>query len=276
MSSEIIFLSTCIIIIIVLFIFFLSNYTYEKYNKFVISNSARIQHLQKLNSDTKFIDNIKTNYYFRKTCKSKRQLDKFDIYEYFITLIEDDYEYFKNIYSTINQNIELYENYSIEYKLINTEANEEFCKSIKTTFKKFIKREDKLFKKLLLTPIVNVNFYLEAKYTSPAGRNSYNKANSYNFIEFKDTFECATNIILKKQNRQYQIKQERSRLTDSLRYDVLRRDNFRCQICGSSANDGVKLHVDHIIPVSKGGKTIRSNLRTLCDRCNIGKSDKIE
>lgn len=65
-------------------------------------------------------------------------------------------------------------------------------------------------------------------------------------------------------------------MSDSLRYDVLRRDGFRCQICGITAKEGAKLHVDHIIPVSKGGKTILSNLRTLCDRCNMGKSAKIE
>lgn len=60
-------------------------------------------------------------------------------------------------------------------------------------------------------------------------------------------------------------------MTDKLRYKIMKRDNFRCVICGASQKDGVKLHVDHIIPVSKGGKTIESNLRTLCDRCNLGK-----
>lgn len=65
-------------------------------------------------------------------------------------------------------------------------------------------------------------------------------------------------------------------MTDSLRYDVLRRDGFRCQICGLTAQDGVKLHVDHIIPISKGGRTELSNLRALCDRCNWGKKNKIE
>ena len=65
-------------------------------------------------------------------------------------------------------------------------------------------------------------------------------------------------------------------MTDSLRYDVLRRDGFRCVLCGSAASDGIKLEVDHIVPVSKGGRTELSNLRTLCDRCNRGKSDKME
>lgn len=34
--------------------------------------------------------------------------------------------------------------------------------------------------------------------------------------------------------------------------------------------------VDHIIPVAKGGKTVPKNLRTLCNVCNLGKSDKYE
>ena len=40
-----------------------------------------------------------------------------------------------------------------------------------------------------------------------------------------------------------------------------------------SAEGGGKLHVDHIKPVSKGGKTVRDNLRTLCEDCNLGKRD---
>ena len=69
---------------------------------------------------------------------------------------------------------------------------------------------------------------------------------------------------------------ERTKLTAGLRYDILKRDNFKCQICGRSVEDGVKLHVDHIIPISKGGKTEWNNLRTLCQDCNLGKGNKIE
>ena len=66
---------------------------------------------------------------------------------------------------------------------------------------------------------------------------------------------------------------ERSLLTPKLRYDILRRDGFRCTICGRGQEDGVKLHIDHIKPVSKGGRTTPDNLRTLCQDCNLGKSD---
>lgn len=67
---------------------------------------------------------------------------------------------------------------------------------------------------------------------------------------------------------------ERSKMSQSLRYNILQRDGFRCQICGASADQGAKLEVDHIIPVSKGGLTIPQNLRTLCENCNRGKRDK--
>jgi HNH endonuclease/Homing endonuclease associated repeat len=61
-----------------------------------------------------------------------------------------------------------------------------------------------------------------------------------------------------------------------LRATVLIRDNCLCRMCGASpAKDpAVTLHVDHIVPWSKGGATILSNLQTLCAACNIGKADQ--
>lgn len=63
-----------------------------------------------------------------------------------------------------------------------------------------------------------------------------------------------------------------------LRYKILARDRFRCVICGRSPATELscKLHVDHIFPFTKGGKTNYENLRTLCSDCNIGKSDIVE
>lgn len=63
-----------------------------------------------------------------------------------------------------------------------------------------------------------------------------------------------------------------------LRYEVLKRDRFRCVLCGASpaTHLGCVLHVDHVIPWSKGGKTIAENLRSLCETCNLGKSAKLE
>ena len=66
---------------------------------------------------------------------------------------------------------------------------------------------------------------------------------------------------------------ERQLLTARLRWKILQRDNFRCGLCGADAarDHSVRLDVDHIIPVSEGGRTEAGNLRTLCSRCNNGK-----
>lgn len=60
-----------------------------------------------------------------------------------------------------------------------------------------------------------------------------------------------------------------------LRFRVMKRDNFTCCACGASPalQLGLVLHVDHIEPWSRGGKTIEKNLQTLCERCNLGKSN---
>jgi len=58
-----------------------------------------------------------------------------------------------------------------------------------------------------------------------------------------------------------------------LRYKILRRDRFRCVICGRSPATDLtcQLHVDHVVAVSRGGTRNDDNLRTLCADCNLGK-----
>ena len=67
------------------------------------------------------------------------------------------------------------------------------------------------------------------------------------------------------------------KIPDKLRYQVLKRDNFKCCACGASpAKDpSVELHIDHILPFSKGGETTLENLQTLCSKCNLGKSNTL-
>jgi hypothetical protein len=79
--------------------------------------------------------------------------------------------------------------------------------------------------------------------------------------------------------REPKIKPEDKRnIPYRLRYKLLLADNFKCRICGNSpATDPTcRLHVDHIFPFDKGGKTVFENLRTLCEKCNLGKGNLIE
>ena len=69
------------------------------------------------------------------------------------------------------------------------------------------------------------------------------------------------------------INRELEDFTSEQKTAILKRDNYRCVICGRGQKDGVELHIDHIHPWSKGGETVFENLQTLCTVCNGGKSN---
>jgi hypothetical protein len=68
------------------------------------------------------------------------------------------------------------------------------------------------------------------------------------------------------------IAASREPIPAGLRFAVLRRDGFRCAYCGRGEPENVKLHIDHIVPVARGGRTELENLVTACATCNVGKS----
>jgi hypothetical protein len=62
----------------------------------------------------------------------------------------------------------------------------------------------------------------------------------------------------------------RAGLAPGVRFYVLKRDGYRCKLCGASAEDE-RLHVDHKIAKVRGGSDDLDNLWVLCEPCNSGK-----
>lgn len=78
--------------------------------------------------------------------------------------------------------------------------------------------------------------------------------------------------------RKREAKLDRYLTQEEINY-IFIRDNYKCCICNLSNEDHLikyktKLHLDHIIPSSKGGKTNIENIQLLCKSCNSKKSDK--
>lgn len=73
------------------------------------------------------------------------------------------------------------------------------------------------------------------------------------------------------------FQEEQRNVSLGLRYSVLQRDRFRCVMCGASPamQPGCQLHVDHVVPFSRGGRTTTENLQTLCATCNLGKGSRV-
>lgn len=274
-ETEIILLvfALCLAIVPVIIICYLI--IYNRHLKIVKEHSELYNDILLLNSSYNFYTDL-SNLYYYVDCTSKRKLDNLSLYDILISKIDSNFNYFTDLLSKIQKNIKTYELYFKEYNKLSSKICEEKVKELKIKFKTFINIESKLCEKIKLNPKLSITIKIKAGYTSPKGRNSYSKDRTFQYMEVLNAYNEYLKLKKQKQEYSYKVRTERAKMSDSLRYNILKRDGFKCQICGATAKDGAKLHVDHIVPVSKGGKTVDSNLRTLCDRCNMGKSDKIE
>lgn len=88
--------------------------------------------------------------------------------------------------------------------------------------------------------------------------------------------------LLEEKIREYETKRDdahwehrkrgRRPVSGSIRYEVLKRASFRCELCGISADDK-NLEVDHITPKSLGGADGIHNYQALCYTCNAQKNN---
>ena len=95
-----------------------------------------------------------------------------------------------------------------------------------------------------------------------------------NLRQVAERYELLSEIDFQCTLTEYYSKEQRKLMTKELKNRIKKRDNYTCQICGKYMPDEVGLHIDHIISVSKGGKSIPSNLQVLCSKCNGNKSNK--
>ncbi len=216
------------------------------------------------------------DYVYSFTAKSKQNYDHFFNSKRFNDGLKEiltggiDVEYLAN---AIQWNKDKYAEYEEEYYAAVVYTTEIGFQKLEVprriSYKRYSKYEHKLDLKKMNAQMkfqVTINVY----YNSPGGRNRYHK---YQTLTDRDVIN-RYNLMLESERNQTEAQKQRSLLTSKMRYEVMKRDGFKCVICGrSAAVDGVKLHVDHIKPVAKGGKTEMSNLRTLCQDCNLGKSD---
>ncbi|MCR4905479.1 MAG: HNH endonuclease [Clostridiales bacterium] len=234
----------------------------------VIEESERYHYLLNLESllNQKGIMQLEPVYGYNIPYKSKTLYDNRNESRYIKSKIQEKKESIVYILKSAFRNRRLLSKY--DEMLLKAPALDE-----ENEDKRYRKAESDMCRRLeeRIKPVVPIfKFYFT--YKSPHGRNSYQSASALDLDEMVDYLTQIKDEIGYRETVQYQ----RSLMTQSLRYDVMKRDHFRCVLCGRTADDDIKLHVDHIVPVAKGGKTVMENLRTLCEDCNRGKRDKYD
>lgn len=276
--------------------YYLFVYTY------VYRHSALLRELRKLNKSINFNQIERDKLTFFQMFDTKYKYDHFNAVEWFDTQMNVDDNMLHKVehfFIPLLENKRLYLNeYQVRLDQMDMYFSDDKTWPWYIISTLAIQFEHQFFDNLLVEPQVDGTITVNYSYRSPAGRNYYENEITIDFQAYLRQVE-----VQQKQDRQrekyerdiarvnrenqdalvhYQsytggfnknawVRQQRAKMTPRLRYRILRRDGFVCQICGRGQADGVILHVDHIKPVSKGGKTEPDNLRTLCDQCNLGK-----
>ena len=247
----------------------------EKVEGIVEDKSLRIHALLELNKKYDFYYLLEYNDIPSKELSSKSQYDRFIMNgynSYLLEYISKNKDYLIEILRKAGLNRTKFDLYNQAILHLPPESPPIIAKENGVSYSLFNEIETKLFEQYKLKPVINPVWLLRSTYTSPGGRNHYENNKEFNIADMQRKIVAADN---QKKNEDVRI-QERNKMSQSLRYDIMKRDGFKCVLCGRNTSDGVKLHIDHIVPVSKGGKTVKSNLRTLCEDCNLGKRDKYD
>lgn len=262
----------CVVGLVAFFVLFIRE---QKINDKVMTNSQRIKDLLALNQEIQFHD-ISRNFNVSKHYDNKTNYNKIEPAYLMTGELRANIAYFSDYVARVKENRNKLFVYNEKIKeLLQREYTVDYV-ALELSEKTYLRREKKLFDKQVLLPVVDCAFRVTMTYSSPKGKVNLSKNGVFKFDDMFVCLESVSRARLDKATYSRLAAVERGEVSDSLRYDILNRDNFTCVICGASSKQGARLHVDHIIPIAKGGKSVPGNLRTLCERCNIGKSDKIE
>lgn len=272
---------TLIIILIVLIIIFLAIGIYflvkskstAKYRNFVLDYSMALREIKAINKEY--------NFYNIPNCNMSNSYDNEDNYN---NISLKDYL----TYQLVSSKDKIYD--AMDKTFDNNHLYKQYLKEIgkKCVFNRFdtdktLRNKEELLrieKKIVSQHVrkvvtdfkITVNIYL----TNLTGFCRDSKSATFNDDEIMDLMAA-----VERKNGDYYLdddvwqsicRVERGKVSNKMRFEIFERDGYRCKNCGSRNN----LEIDHIIPISKGGKSTYDNLQTLCHNCNYNKgSDTI-
>lgn len=270
MNNTIVILSMGLYILAsILILIFLMQLTHNIYCKILWKNSEAYGELENIKVNVK--NNIHSPLYEQVWLDKLDKFRAFNYEKYILDKSSSDKRWLDDTIKTIQYNTNIIdESYQRAERLRIIESeNKDLDKIQNKNINNFLNELDTRYDK-------EKHLNIEWKYTSPAGRNRYVASMKVRLNELNSLINKSKELEKERNTHEYFVKQERRKLTPKIRYQVLQRDNYTCQYCGRAVSDGVKLHIDHIKPVSKGGKTELSNLVTACQDCNLGKSDSYD
>lgn len=242
------------------------------YDKFVSEHSVAIKELREINS----------RYTFRKVKLDVLKHD-YDNETFFNTISPQDYltyqlqftqkQVLQNI-SNASFNNEMFEQYSEEIKKIKFGSYD--TDEVLNSDRLMLRAEKRVFNKLTQDPVTEYLITVFLRFVRMNGRVEDTKGSVF----YPEKIKSIINRLNYKRGERYLddkiwaslCRVERGKVTNKMRFYIYDRDGHRCKMCHRRARD---LEIDHIWPISKGGKSTIDNLQTLCHKCNAKKGNSV-
>lgn len=252
----------------------------RKYVDFVNEHSLAIRAIKELNSKYKFSSIYPLIY---KNCyDTTRNFEDVSCKDYLIYKFHLDTLGVRRIIKSRNNNISKEIDYKSKVDLVKDKLGN-FDVSIEDLNEEKLRNIESIVFNDLIEK-VNTDFYAEVHLYLTRGRIHRvvdEKKELFDLNEIIDVLKSIDSSKVIDGRRFYSgevwksiERVERAKVSKELRQEIFERDGYTCVNCGSTEKES--LEIDHIMPISKGGKTEPSNLQTLCRNCNIRKGNDID
>lgn len=264
------------IVLIWITIFFIYYLTQKKYHDFILENSICLKQLEEINHHYNFYPYISFDQFH--TYDNEKLFDTISCMDYLIYQLQYIKKSLFNQINKINTNNLQYSKYLNEIQTV-LQLGQYSSPIKKLNLDKLMSIEHKVIEKHIYTPITQ--FYLTVTlYCSTISGKVYCKKSE--IFSANDIFSLEKRLNNRTGNfyNDHEIwaalcRVERGKVSNRMRFLIYERDGYRCRKCGISGRY-TQLEIDHIIPISKGGKSTYDNLQTLCHKCNVEKGNTVK
>ena len=245
-----------------------------KYRDFVLQHSSAIKELNNINGHYKF--NIIKNYDMKHSYDNEKYYEMISPKDYLIYQLVDKQDDIIDAMNDAYGNKIMYDKYweDIKEKCF---FNRYDTNDLPKNQKRLSIIEKKCFYNLTKNPQKEFSIHVYLELTDLNKNRTFDAKSN---VFYSNQIRSLIKRINNKRNTFYLDQEiwnaicrvERGKVSNKMRFAIYERDGHRCRICGSRLDD---LEIDHIIPISKGGKSTMDNLQTLCHRCNVRKGDSV-
>ena len=258
---------------IIFLVLYIQHVVQRKYTDFVNQNSIALKKLLEINQRYVFYPYKDLNQ--THTYDNEKFYDNISCSDYLIYQLQYLSPKIFDQVKKIDSNKQKYQEYLCEVETI--QIGQFQCPIGKLKLDKLLNTEKNIVNKTVQTPVTQFNITVTLYCSKINGRIYDRKIQSFcveEIFSFINRLKNKSGTFYNDRDIWNSLcRVERGKVSNKMRFSIYERDGYRCRRCGVSERYAT-LEIDHIIPISKGGKSTYENLQTLCRKCNYEKGNK--